>query len=260
MLDLVTSIALRAGDALMPYWGNLIAADGRHKGGRRNDPVSDADLAAERVILAALPPGDAVLAEESGERPGGGRQWLVDPLDGTVNFLHGIPFWSVSIALVHDRELEVGVVHAPALGMTFTAAAGAGASLNGTPIRVSPVTDLREAIVATGFPYDRARLKDSNLDNIPRVGPAVGGIRRLGSAALDLALVAAGRLDAFWELHLNPWDLAAGVLLVREAGGRVTDCRGVEDTSTVLGGRNVVASNGPLHEPLRGLLAPLREL
>lgn len=244
----------------MPYWGQLGASDGAAKGGRRNDPVSAADLAAERCILEALPAGDAVIAEESGERPGGGRQWLVDPLDGTVNFLHGIPFWAVSIALLEDGELAAGVVHAPALQLTFAAARGAGTTLNGRPVRVSSTTDLAEAIVVTGFPYERARLADNNLDNIPRVGPAVGGIRRLGSAALDLALVSCGRMDVFWELHLNPWDVAAGALLVREAGGCVSDFRGEQGVERVLWGRNVVASNGPLHEPLRGLLAPLRQL
>lgn len=260
LLDDLTEIARTAGAVLMPYYGDLGVAQARAKGDRRRDLVSAADLAAERAILERIPAGDSVLAEESGARAGGGRHWLVDPLDGTINFLHALPFWCVSLAVVDEGELCAGVVHAPALDLTFAAAVGEGARVNGQPSAVSTAEHLEDAIVATGFPYARDTLADNNLDNIPRVGAVVGGLRRMGSAALDLALVAAGRLDAFWELHLNAWDVAAGVLLVRESGGTVTDFHGQRELDRLLYGRHIVASNGRVHEALRGRLAPLREL
>jgi len=142
--------------------------------------------------------------------------------------------------------------------MEFTAEAHKGASLNGEPIRVSQCSDLPDAILATGFPYARDTLASNNLDNIPRVGLACGGIRRFGSAALDLALVASGRLDGFWELHLNAWDAAAGALILREAGGKVSDQAGREDLDAVLHGRNIVATNGLVHEELRRTLLPFQ--
>jgi myo-inositol-1(or 4)-monophosphatase len=253
-------LARQTGEVLLPYYGRLSRADATSKGGRRRDLVSRADVAAEAHLLAEIPSGDGVIAEESGRREGGGRLWIVDPLDGTVNFLHGLPLWCVSIAVVEDGRLVEAAVHAPALDMTFTAAAGAGAQLNGAAVTVSDCADVRDAILATGFPYARDTVADNNLENVPRVGAVAGGLRRMGSAALDLALTAAGRLDGFWELHLNPWDVAAGALLVREAGGSVTDFSGDARLERVLEGRNIVATNGRIHDALRGLLAPLREL
>jgi myo-inositol-1(or 4)-monophosphatase len=177
-----------------------------------------------------------------------------------VNFLHGIPFWCVSIGVVERGALAAAAIHAPELRQTFTAAAGAGAFCNGERLRVSGTAEIGDAILATGLAYRRNELLDHNLDNITTLGFAAADLRRCGAAALDLAYVAAGRLDGFWETHLNAWDLAAGVLLVREAGGRVTDFRGSEDPERILHGRNVVASNGPLHEQIRSRLAPLRGL
>ena len=245
---------------LLSYFGRLGTADATRKGSQRRDLVSEADVAAEQVILAAVPPGDRVLAEESGERPGSGRYWVVDPLDGTINFLHGIPLWCVSIATISDGELVAAVVHAPALAMTFTAERGGGATLNGAPMEVSPVEHIGDAILATGFPYARDTVADNNFDNIPRIGKVAGGLRRMGSAALDLAFTAAGKLDGFWELQLNAWDVAAGILLVREAGGRVTDFRGRNDLQRILYGRHIVASNGRVHDAILEGLAPLRDL
>jgi myo-inositol-1(or 4)-monophosphatase len=184
----------------------------------------------------------------------------VDPLDGTVNFLHGLPFWCVSIAVVEQGRLAAAVVHAPELGQTFVAAAGAGCRLNGEPVEVSPTGELAEAILATGFAYHRNELADNNFENFTALGLGSAGIRRMGSAALDLAYVACGRLDGFWELHLEPWDIAAGALLVREAGGEVTDFRDSEELDRILFSRTIVASNGRLHDAIRSRLAPLREL
>ncbi len=261
MLAHAQQLALAAGELLSSYYGRVGFGDATRKGGRRRDLVSEADLEAERLILEGIPGGDAVLAEEGGERAGAGPcKWVVDPLDGTINFLHGIPLWCVSIAVLQDGALAAAVVHAPALDLTFAAAVGEGARLNGEPCGVSEVGDIGDAILATGFPYARDTVADNNLDNVPRVGIAAGGLRRMGSAALDLAFTACGSLDGFWELHLNPWDIAAGVLLVREAGGRVTDFRGSEELETLLHGRNLVATNGRVHEQLRNRLAPLRDL
>lgn len=253
-------LARETGAVLLPFYGRLSRTDASTKGGRRRDLVSHADLAAEEHLLSRIPAADAVLAEESGRRAGNQRLWVVDPLDGTVNFLHGIPFWCVSIALIEKGQLAAAAIHAPALDMTFTATVGQGAQLNGRQVGVSGCDDLRDAILATGFPYARDTVSDNNLDNIPRIGAVAGGLRRMGSAALDMAFTAAGRLDGFWELQLNPWDVAAGALLVLEAGGTVTDFGGNDELERVLHGRNIVATNGRIHDPLRKLLAPLREL
>lgn len=253
--------ALEAADVLLESFGRLGHADARRKGGRRRDLVSEADLNAERRIRSRIPESDGILAEEEEDRESrSGVTWVVDPLDGTVNFLHGLPLWCVSLAILERERPVAAVVHSPALGWTFTAASGSGSRLNGEPVSVSSTAELSDAILATGFPYARDRLADNNLANVERIGLRAGGIRRLGSAALDLALVACGRLDGFWELHLEPWDVAAGLLLVREAGGESSDFRGRTEFERLLHGRNVVATNGPLHEELRTSLAPLREL
>jgi myo-inositol-1(or 4)-monophosphatase len=259
-VDHLVHIATLAGDLLLSYFGRLSPADATHKGSQRRDLVSEADIATEELILRAVPRGERVLAEESGERSGEGRYWVVDPLDGTINFLHGIPFWCVSIATIEDGELTAAVVHAPALAMTFTAERGRGATLNDASMRVSGVTEISDSILATGFPYARDTVADNNLDNIARLGLVAGGLRRMGSAALDLAFTAAGKLDGFWELQLNAWDVAAGTLLVREAGGLVTDFLGRDELTRVLYGRHIVASNAHVHGAILERLAPLREL
>lgn len=253
-------LARETGEILMPFYGRLSTEDATVKDGRRRDLVSRADVAAEEHLLRSIPDGDAVLAEESGRREGGGRLWIIDPLDGTINFLHGIPFWCVSIALMEGGALVDAAIHAPALNLTFTASLASGARLNGDAVSVSGCDDIRDAILATGFPYARDTVADNNLENVPRVGAVAGGLRRMGSAALDLAFTAAGRLDGFWEMHLNAWDVAAGTLLVLEAGGRVSDFAGNEQLERLLYGRNIVATNRKLHGALRGRLAPLREL
>lgn len=226
------------------------------------DPVTDADRESQAQILATLRrhrPHDEVLAEESTHEPADDRRvWLVDPLDGTVNFLHGVPHVGVSIALYEQGGARVGVVIDVFRHDEYTAFAGKGAWLNGRPMRVSQQTDLGAALVATGFPYDR---REHGIDYGRAAGivlTRVQGIRRFGTASLDLAWVAAGRYDAYWELKLAPWDVAAGLLLVHEAGGRVTD---LNARPAAPGDLAVVATNGLLHPLLLQVLAeavPLR--
>jgi len=255
-------LAAAAGELLASYYGDLGRGDADRKGGVRRDLVSKADREAERLVFEGIPAADDAIGEEGSERATGAeRCWIVDPLDGTVNYLHGIPFWAVSIAVVEAGELVAAVVHAPALGETFTAERGRGCRLNERPVAVSSTTDIADAVLATGFPYDRNELADNNLDNWATMALAAAGLRRFGAAALDLAYTACGRLDGFWELHLSPWDAAAGTLLVREAGGVVSDFSGAEGLDAVLYGRNIVATNGdPLHRDIRRRLAPLQEI
>jgi myo-inositol-1(or 4)-monophosphatase len=221
----------------------------------RRNLVTDADLGAEAAVLEVLTqlrPHDVLVAEESrAEVLPGARQWFVDPLDGTNNFAQGIPIFCVSVALYEDGRPIVGVVHAPMLGEIYESGPDAPCSLNGARIAVSSTVELADAICATGFPYDRESTDDHNADNFTNVLFKVRGMRRCGSAALDLAWVAAGRLDGFWELWLQPWDVAAGAALVLAAGGRVTDVTGGNDWLT---GRHVVATNGHLHTELRSAL------
>jgi myo-inositol-1(or 4)-monophosphatase len=254
------AFAREAGELLLQF-GERLETLGRRTKTARRDLVTDADLAAERCLVARLRaafPDHAIEAEEEvrdvqDQRP----RWFVDPLDGTVNFVHGLPAFAVSLGLVHRGQPLVGVVHAPRLGETYWGAQGAGAFLAGDApggrdsadrrLRISETTELADAIVATGFPYRRNQLANDNVGNFARLVLEVRDLRRFGSAALDLALCAAGRIDAYWELHLEPHDVAAGALLVREAGGRVTDTEGGEQW---LRGRRVVAGPEALHGQL----------
>jgi len=224
-----------------------------HKG--EIDLVTSVDRECEQIvidILAAAFPGHGCLAEE---RPpsGTGRDylWLVDPLDGTTNYARGFPFFCVSVALAFRGKVLAGAVFNPLLKELFTARRGGGASLNGKGIAVTRRQRLGECFLATGFPYDIRRSRRNNLDHFSRFATRALAIRRAGSAALDLAYVAAGRFDGFWELKLKPWDMAAGSLLVEEAGGVVTG-RGKRPWS--LGDRDIVASNGLIHGQLLALL------
>ena len=222
----------------------------------QHDFVTGVDRQAEAIIadvLLAAVPGSAVVGEEltPGARPVADVVWIVDPLDGTTNFLHGYPQYAVSIAAVADGAIAAGVVHDVVRGAVFSAARGAGARRNGEPIRVSAVVHPPRALVGTGYPFKRLDLLDRYLPQFAAVVRATSGVRRAGSAALDLADVAAGRFDAFWELSLAPWDVAAGVLLVREAGGIVTTLEGDSD---VLQHGSIVAGNPAMHQWLIELL------
>ncbi len=261
LLATARGLAEAAGDLLHSYYGSLRRQDADRKRGLRRDLVSRADREAEELIVRGIPETDDLLGEEGSSRTTGAeRCWIVDPLDGTVNYLHGIPFWAVSIAVVVNGDLSAAVVHAPALDETFTAVRGAGVRRNDMDVSVSKTTHLSDAVLGTGFAYNRDTAADNNLDNWATMAFASAGLRRMGAASLDLAFTACGRLDGFWELHLEPWDVAGGTLLVREAGGTVSDFGGKEDLDAVLHGRNIVASNGPLHGAVRERLAPLRAL
>ena len=220
------------------------------------DVVTASDTAAERLIrerIGAARPDDGFLGEEGGEDSGGrGRRsrvrWVVDPIDGTVNYLYGIPAYAVSIAAEVDGRVAVGVVHNPVSGETWTAVAGRGALLDGRPVRVGDLTDPAQALVGTGFNYD-VRTRTAQAQQVARLLPRIRDIRRIGAASLDLCAVATGRLDAFVEQGLKPWDLAAGGLVAREAGARTG---GLGDAEP--GERLVVATNPGLWDSLPQLL------
>lgn len=217
------------------------------------DLVTQADRESEEAIkdlLLSRFPDHGFLGEEGGEDGGGKVRWVVDPLDGTVNYAHGFPFYGVSIALEVEGQIELGVVLDTARGELFTAIRGEGAHLNGRPIQVTKRKETLGSLVATGFPYDVAR-DPENLTYFERAMKKGLMVRRPGAAALDLAYVAAGRLDGFWEVKLNPWDVAAGWLLVEEAGGQVTDLDGHPYR---LGHRYIVATNGNIHNALLKVL------
>jgi len=240
--DFITQTAEKAGSIIMEYHGRDFSVE--FKG--RIDAVTEADKASERFILSEIErqyPGHSVQAEESGAREGSEYLWLIDPLDGTTNFTHGFPVFGVSLALYKDRRPLAGCVHDPLRKETFFAFKGEGAWLNGRQINVSSVERLDRALVATGFPYEKQG-PGNNLDNFNRMMPKLMGVRRAGAASLDLAYVAAGRLDGFWELGLKPWDTAAGILLVEEAGGTATDMHGGPYDPWQ---DNILTSNGKLH-------------
>jgi myo-inositol-1(or 4)-monophosphatase len=214
------------------------------------DLVTDADRAAEESVLGILRdryPDHSILAEESGASRGSGIRWLVDPLDGTTNYAHQVPHFCVSIAAQSGEGLLAGVVYDPMRDECFEAALGYGATLNGRPLRCSPAKDLHRALLCTGFPYDVREQPDRPVGLFSHLIRRAQGIRRMGSAALDLAYVAAGRFDGFFEFGLKPWDIAAGALLVQEAGGRAARIDGAP-LELALG--DVLASGAGLFEPL----------
>jgi len=223
------------------------------------DLVTESDRRAEALILAQLHkhfPGHDVVAEEgSGSSTGSRYCWHVDPLDGTTNFAHGYPCFAASIGLVEDGEPLIGVVFDPVRDELFTAARGEGAYLNGKPIHVSAIDTLSRSLVATGFPTHQ-RKNSANMEYYWEFTLCTHGVRRDGSAALDLCSVAAGRFEAFWEFRLNSWDTAAGILLVREAGGTVTDLAG---QPYLPGGPAMLASNGLVHEEMRQVVSSIAE-
>ncbi len=286
-LELASQLARRAGGLLLEAYRQPRQV--KHKGAI--DLLTQADLDSERLIVHGIQeafPEDGILAEEGGavagkggEQPAEGNggtapgavdrqlasesertrvksteppyQWLIDPLDGTTNFAHGLPFFSVSIALMQGQSVQFGLVYEPQRDELFQAVRGEGSTLNGDLVSVSKTRELGESLLVTGFPYDIRTNPDNNLDHYNHLAVRSRGVRRLGSAALDLAYVAAGRLDGYWELRLNPWDWAAGVLLVQEAGGKVSTFTGNEVVITRPD--TLAATNGLIHDQLLSELA-----
>jgi len=240
----------RAGDVVREQWGDAkqIAFKGRI------DLVTQTDLAVEKLLLDELPallPGSTVLAEEShASLDPGALTWIVDPVDGTTNYAHGLPVVAVSVALWKDGRVEMGAVHVPMLGELFWAVRGQGAFLNGARMEVSREGDMQDSLIATGFPYSFYTEVDQICLRLKRVLLASQGVRRMGSAAVDLAYTACGRFEGYYETGLKPWDTAAGWLLVEEAGGRVSGL----DAEYALGSAMIVATNGHIHEGLLDLL------
>ncbi|MGE4440628.1 MAG: inositol monophosphatase family protein [Desulfomicrobium sp.] len=250
LVDGFLACVRQAGEVVRAQWHDVkeIAFKGRI------DLVTQTDLAVEKLLLASLPallPGSTVLAEEShASLDPGALTWIVDPVDGTTNYAHGLPIVAVSVALWKDGRVELGAVYLPVLEELFWAVRGQGAFLNGNRIAVSRENVMQNALVATGFPYSFYTEVDRICERLRRVLLASQGIRRLGSAAADLAYTACGRFEGYYETGLKPWDTAAGWLLVEEAGGTVSGL----DGGYGLGGHMIVATNGSIHEELLALL------
>lgn len=251
MLFVAVDAARRAGTTLA-----------EHVGGQREiiykgeiNLVTEMDRRAEQIVVSAIRsafPSHGILAEEEARIENGSRfLWIIDPLDGTTNYAHGYPNFSVSIGLEEAGEVIAGVVYDPLRDEMFTAIKGQGAALNSRPIRASGVDSLIRSLLATGFPYDRVVSPVNNLVHFNRMIMASQEIRRSGSASLDLCAVAAGRLDGYWELKLQPWDVAAGCLIVREAGGVVSDFTGQRFS---IRDKEIVASNGKIHQQMLDVL------
>lgn len=251
-LKKVCDIARRAGKVQLEHFGKVRHVE--YKGAI--NLVTEVDKECEKLIVGKLQenfPEDDILAEEgSGERHKTQRRWIVDPLDGTVNYTHSFPFFCTSIALEKNGELELGVIYDPNRDEMFSAIKGEGAMLNGESISVSKAPTLNEALVATGFAYNvRQEERFDNLDNFSKFVKIARAVRRPGSAAIDLAWLACGRIDGFWELFLKPWDMAAGVCIIQEAGGLVTSFDG---SPYNLYGTQILASNGIIHNEMMHVL------
>jgi myo-inositol-1(or 4)-monophosphatase len=254
LLNIAVSAARKAGSFIVRALDRVDTLKVDSKG--YNDFVSEVDRRAEQEIIQVIHkayPNHAILAEESGDHSGDDSVWIIDPLDGTTNFLHGFPQFAVSIALRHNKRFEVAVVYDPLRDELFSAIHGSGAQLNGRRLRVSKAKGLDGTLIGTGFPFkDQAHL-DAYLGMFRALLPRTAGIRRAGAAALDLAYVAAGRLDGFWEIGLKPWDMAAGILLIQESGGIIGDFRGGQD---YFSSGNVVTGNARVYEALVAAIQP----
>lgn len=247
LLETAKILAEKAGDHIRQSVSQLRQVD--YKG--RADMVTDVDRRAEEIILDGIQrayPDHAVLAEESGKNEiQSDYCWVIDPIDGTTNFVHGYPFFGVSIAVQYRQETVAAVVLNPVQGELFSALKGGGAHLNGNPITVSSTSELSKTLLATGFPYQLGERWQHSLTLFETFYRNSHGVRRDGSAALDLCYVAAGRFDGYWEYELNPWDVAAGLLIVQEAGGKTTD---FQDNPSDIYDRQVLASNGRIHDAM----------
>ena len=253
-LNIALRAARSAGNVIIRNLGKLDTLAIHTKS--RNDFVTEVDRQAEQEIIYILSkafPSHGILAEESGFHEGDENQWIIDPLDGTTNFLHGFPQFAVSIALRHKGRLEHGVVYDPLRQEIFSASRGAGATLNDQRLRVTNRKTLDGSLLGTGFPFKSQQHLEVYLEMFRALFPQTAGIRRAGSAALDLAYVAAGRLDGFWEIGLSPWDMAAGVLLIQEAGGLTSDFSGGHDH---MESGNIVAGNPKLFAEILKTIRP----
>lgn len=252
ILDDVKKIALESGEIIRE--ADSRPRQIRHKG--RIDLVTETDVAVEDFLkaeLGQLLPESDFLAEESAKHTKPGElTWIIDPVDGTTNFAHGLPFVATSIGLWHRDRIVLGIINIPLMEELFSAVSGKGAQLNENPIKVTDVSDLESSLLATGFPYAIEEHLESVIGPLRKLLPLTQGIRRPGAAALDLAYVACGRYEGFYELALNPWDTAAGLLLVEEAGGRVTEYDAY--TPYTLGAPSILATNGGIHDELSGIL------
>lgn len=247
LLNTAVDAALAAGKILTANFRKVESRQIEEK--TKGDFLSFVDRESENTIVNIINdtyPEHSILAEESGLYGGrSGFEWIIDPLDGTRNYLNGIPVFSVSIALKQDGELVIGVIYEPVRKELFTARAGSGSFLNGQPIQVSDIKQMNKGLLATGFPFKNRTFTASYMNCFEAVFERCNGIRRMGSAALDLAYVAAGRLDGFWELGLQPWDMAAGALLVKEAGGRVRDFWGTDqfiEKKCIVAGNSIISN------------------
>jgi myo-inositol-1(or 4)-monophosphatase len=254
-VNIAVRAARAAGDVILRYHNQIDLLTIENKAA--NDFVSEVDKAAESAIINEIKkvfPQHSILAEESGEIVGDSEyQWIIDPLDGTTNYLHSFPQYAVSLALYEKNVAAHAVVYDPFKEELFYASKGEGAYLNDERIRVTKTRGLENALVGTGFPFKHPQHLDCYLDTFKAIHPQVSGIRRAGSAALDLAYVAAGRLDGFWEIGLNNWDMAAGALLVKEAGGFIGDFSGRDQ---YLETGNVVAGNGEAYKAILKTIHP----
>ncbi len=251
MREIAVQAALNGGQVLMKKFGQVLSV------GRKGavDLVTDADKEAEGAIVSMIRgtfPRHDILAEEADYgRKDSNYRWIIDPLDGTTNYVHGFPWFAVSIALEVGGEVCLGVIYNPFHGEMFIAEKGQGAFLNSIQIFVSKTAQLSESLLATGFPYDRKESPVNNYDHFVNFQLAAQACRRAGSASLDLAYTAAGRFDGYWEMKLKPWDVAAGKLLVEEAGGRLSDFEG---RPYDIYGQECLASNGLIHQPMQDIL------
>ena len=246
MINVAIEAAREAGQFLRYSVGRV--RSGETKEGEERNLVSEIDRGSEERIISIIRrhyPTHGILAEESGASPTDAEyKWIIDPLDGTTNFLHGLPIFCVTIGIEYRGEIIAGVVYDPNQDVLYTAEKGKGAYMNGRRMKVSTTGRLIDSVLMTGFPYDIAKNPDHAVEHFVDFLMEARGIRRFGSAALDLCYVAAGRLDGFWEVNLHPWDMAAGILLVTEAGGTVSDFSGAPLS---IYGRKIVASNGVIH-------------
>ena len=255
MVNIAVRAARRAGEMMVRHLDRLDSIKVAEK--ETNEYVTEIDHLAEEIIVEVIRdhyPEHAILAEERGQEGEHDFQWIIDPLDGTTNYVHGFPVFSISIAITRKGQLEHGVVYDPIRQEIFTASRGSGAQLEGRRIRVSQRNKINECLIATGFPYSKnQRYINEYMDMLKVVMKSSADVRRTGSAALDLCYVAAGRVDGFWEFGLKIWDIAAGSLIIREAGGRISDFQG---TDRYLKTGNVVAGNPKVYAGLSKIFAP----